>query len=97
VENPKPQPNHLRDEYPELADVRAEVVRALNEKPPNVTLLTAALERVDTLLDTARQELTSALREVQSLRTAGAGTAVITHDLIAELSLLRGRDFFPWG
>jgi CBS-domain-containing membrane protein len=95
VEKRKPQPKSLQTEYPELAAVRAEVVRALNEQPPDVTLLTAALDRVDSLLDVAREELLSALREAQSLRRAGS--AVLTHDLIAELAVLRGRDFFPWG
>lgn len=91
----KPQPKFSQAEYPELAAVRAEVARALHEEPPDVSLLTAALARVDALLETAREELLSALREAQSLKRTGS--AVITHDLIAQLAVLRGRDFFPWG
>jgi hypothetical protein len=95
VQKRKPESKPLENDDPELAAVHAQVTRALNEQPPNVTLLTAALDRVDSLLEKAREELLSALSEAQSLRRAGR--AVITHDLIAELSLLRGRDFFPWG
>jgi hypothetical protein len=93
VKNRNPQPEYLRYEYPELAEVRAEVVRALNEEPPNVTVLTGALEQVDALLEKARDELISAMREFQSLR--GIGSAALRRDLIAELMVLRGRDFFP--
>jgi hypothetical protein len=94
VKNRNPQPEYLRNEYPELADVRAEVVRALNEEPPNVTVLTGALEQVDALLEKARDELISAMHEFQSLRNVGS--AALRRDLIAELMVLRGRDFFPW-
>lgn len=96
MKNRKLQTQYVRDDYSELARVRAEVVEALNEEPPNVTLLTAALERVDMLLDKAREELTSALREFQSLREV-TGVPTAGRDLLAELMVLRGRDFFPWG
>jgi hypothetical protein len=94
VKNRNPQPELVRDEYPELAEVRAEVVRALNEEPPNVTVLTGALEQVDLLLEKARDELISAMREFPSLRDLGS--AAVRRDLIAELMVLRRRDLFPW-
>lgn len=94
MKNRNPQPAYLRSEYPELAEVRAEVVRALSEEPPNVTVLTGALEQVDALLDKARDELISAMREFQSLRDIGSAAA--RRDLIAELMVLRSRDSFPW-
>jgi superfamily I DNA and RNA helicase len=94
VKNRNPQPESLRDDYPTLAEVRAEVVRALNEEPPNVTVLTSAIEQVEALLEKARDELFAAMREFQSLRDIG--TAAVRRDLIAELMLLRSRDFLPW-
>jgi hypothetical protein len=80
----------------ELASVRAEVVRALSEQPPDVTVLTAALERVDAMLDKARDELVTALNEFHELKSASR-VPVGGRDLLAELAVLRGRDFFPWG
>jgi hypothetical protein len=96
VNNRKSQADYARDDYSDLARVRAEVVRALNEEPPNVTVLTAALERVDGLIDKARGELVSALQEFKTLREV-TGLPTAGRDLLAELMVLRGRDFFPWG
>jgi hypothetical protein len=96
VTQPKSQTDYARDDYSELARVRAEVVRALNEEPPNVTVLTGALERVDALIDKARAELVSALDEFKTLREV-TGVPTAGRDLLAELMVLRGRDFFPWG
>jgi hypothetical protein len=92
----QPSTEAIRDDYAELARVRAEVVRALKEEPPNVGALTDALERVDAMLDTAYDELSSALREIRSVRAA-TGLPTVSPDLAAELLVLRGRDFFPWG
>jgi hypothetical protein len=96
VTNRKSQTDSARDDYSDLARVRAEVVRALNEEPPNVTLLTAALERVDGLIDNARAELVAALEEFKTMR-AVTGLPTAGRDLLSELMVLRGRDFFPWG
>lgn len=86
----------VRDDYSELARVRAEVVQALNEEPPNVGVLTTALERVDALLDEAYDELSIALTEIRSVR-AVTGLPTASRDLATQLMVLRGRDFFPWG
>lgn len=86
----------VRDDYSELARVRAEVVRALKEEPPNVGVLSDALERVDAMLDTAYDELSTALSEIRSAKQA-TGLPTVSPDLLAELAVLRGRDFFPWG
>jgi multidrug resistance efflux pump len=96
VKNSKPRESAQHDES-ELARVRAEVMRALNEQPPNVTVLTAALERVDAMIDKARDELVAALDEFRELRDQGSEVPAPGRDLLTELSVLRGRDFFPWG
>jgi hypothetical protein len=96
VKNSKPTQRAQHDDS-ELARVRAEVMRALNEQPPNVTVLTAALERVDAMIDKARDELVAALDEFRELRDRGPEVPAPGRDLLTELSVLRGRDFFPWG
>ena len=96
MKQPKQPTETVRDDYSELARVRAEVVQALNEQPPNLGVLTDALERVDALLDKAYDELSSALSEIRSVR-AVTGLPTASRDLAAELMVLRGRDFFPWG
>jgi len=52
------------DRETELAELRAEVARALSTDTPDVAVLTAALERVDAMLDAAHEELASALHEI---------------------------------
>ncbi len=96
MKNAKSKAEIAQHEDSELARVRAEVVRALSEQPPNVTVLTAALERVDAMLDKARDELVVALSEFRQLR-GPAQVPAGGRDLLAELAALRGRDFFPWG
>jgi len=49
----------------EVLSLRAEVARVLGMQPPDLALLHAALERVDGLLEKARAELISVVREVQ--------------------------------
>jgi hypothetical protein len=83
--NRKPLPEDKIAESPEIAQVRAEVARALSEQPPNVTLLTAALERVDALLAHARAELVTAVRDmqtVQGLQATGAAPESLTERLM---------------
>lgn len=59
-------PNPSNQEPAELAQVRAEVARALSTHPPDIVKLSAALERVETLLARARADLASIVREVQA-------------------------------
>ena len=66
----------------ELAQVRAEVARALSVQPPDVAVLSAALERVETLLEKARADLVAAVREIQ---------------VSPEVEPRYTRGFFPWG
>lgn len=57
------QPTHPPQD--ELAQVRAEVASALREEPPDIVRLSAALERVETMLARARADLVAVVREVE--------------------------------
>ena len=70
------------EESQELAQVRAEVARALSVQPPDVAVLSAALERVETLLEKARADLVAVVREIQ---------------VSPEAEPRYTRGFFPWG
>lgn len=77
----------------EVAQVRAEVALALRADPPDVAVLTAALERVDTLLAKARAELVAAVREIQlSPELGGPGAA----ERVPEVLPVPWRGSFPW-
>jgi hypothetical protein len=78
----------------ELARVRAEVALALSAQPPDIAVLSAALDRVDTLLDKARAELVAAVRQIQLLPEAGANR--MRSERPAELFPISWRGSFPW-
>ena len=66
----------------ELSRVRAEVARALSVQPPDVVVLSAALEQVEALLAKAKAELVAVVREIQD---------------VPEVERRYERGFFPWG
>ena len=74
----------------ELARVRAEVARALSAQPPDVAVLSAALEQVETLLAKAREDLVAVVREIQ-------GSREVEPVVATEPSPRYVRGFFPWG
>jgi hypothetical protein len=76
----------------ELVRVRAEVALALSTEPPDVALLSAALERVDTLLAKAQAELVAAVREIQLLPDASG----MRSEPPAEPFPSSWRGTFPW-
>jgi hypothetical protein len=85
----------VRDqEDKELARVRAEVALALDAQPPDVALLSAALDRVDALLAKARAELVATVREIQLRPDAGA--SALRSEPAAELFPISWRGSFPW-
>ena len=67
MKNRKPLP---AEAMAEVAEVRAEVQRALALDPPDLGVLATALERVDTLIEKAQDELIAAVRELQSVSAA---------------------------
>jgi hypothetical protein len=78
----------------ELVRVRAEVERALRVQPPDIALLSAALERVDTLLAKARAELVDAVREVH-LRPEPIASDLQSEPAAPPLPM-PWRGSFPW-
>jgi hypothetical protein len=56
--------NSPTDRDSELAELRAEVARVLSADTPDLAALTAALERVEDMLNVARAELACAVREI---------------------------------
>ena len=82
-------------EATELARVRAEVAAALNQRAPDEALLTTALEHVEKLIDEAREELSSAVREMQSLLNVEPPAR--SSEQQASPNPFRGSGFFfPW-
>jgi hypothetical protein len=83
------------DQSPELAALRAEVARVLSTDTPDPAILTAALERVEDMLSSAREELASVLRDVVEqlgIREPDRGPAHFAE----AWSLLRRRNLLPW-
>ena len=78
----------------ELARVRAEVALALSAQPPDVALLSAALERVDALLAKARAELVAVVREIQVRPEAGGSG--MRAEPAPPLFPTSWRGSFPW-
>jgi hypothetical protein len=78
----------------DLARVRAEVALALSAQPPDVALLSAALERVDALLAKARAELVAAVREIQ-VRPEVGGSGMRS-EAAPPLLPTSWRGSFPW-
>ncbi|HKU39823.1 MAG TPA: hypothetical protein VJR89_16805 [Polyangiales bacterium] len=72
--------------------MRAEVALALSAETPDVAVLTAALERVDTLLAKARAELVAAVKEIQLLPEPGGSVG----ERAPEVFPVPWRGTFPW-
>ena len=93
MKNRKPLPADALAEPTEIAEVRAEVRRALASDPPDLGVLTTALDRVDVLIAQAQDELIAAVRELQS---AGAAPRAATREFLAMRPLGCVRDLLPW-
>ena len=88
MKNRTPLPQDSTAEQLEIARVRAEVQRALAQDPPDLDRLTAALERVDTLIESAQAALVAALSELHPLRARPS--AHIRSVLEATQTIVRG-------
>ena len=73
-----PLPHAETERDPELAKLREDVAQALRAEKPNVVMLTAALERVDAMLNAAQAELASAVYEIVE-QLGGGAKAQATH------------------
>lgn len=83
------------DEATRLTRVRAEVAAALGQRAPNEALLSAALEQVEKLIDETREELSSAVHELQTL--LNVEPPVRSSEQQASHAPFRGSAFFfPW-
>lgn len=94
MKNRKPLPQDSTAEQLEIARVRAEVQRALGQSPPDLDVLMAALERVDTLIENAQAELVAAVRELQPL--AARKTAETGMTLTSGVPASCFRQLLPW-